>query len=117
MIDIIHNPIKKVHISEYIYYKDYEELAAILTLNPMAQSATLFWAQGIIFIASPAHQDSEIMVEKYLEGEVYWNTIAFSKMSDFQGHVRIKGMEIPVIDVSKSEVMNSIAAWLKKKIK
>ena len=40
-----------------------------------------------------------------------------SKMSDFQGHVRIKGMEIPVIDVSKSEVMNSIATWLKKKIK
>ena len=59
MIDIIHNPIKKIHISEYIYYKDYEELAAILTLNPMAQSATLFWAQGIIFIASPAHQDSD----------------------------------------------------------
>ena len=117
MINIVENPIKKLFIGERIFYDKVEDLASVLALSlSSGQPVALYWAEGIVYIVSPAHPDSDIMVEKYLEGEMHWSSVAYAKLGDFKEHIRIKGMEIPVIDASRAEIMREIAIWLKQKI-
>jgi len=117
MIEIKEKPIEKLFIGEHVYYKDAEDLATVLALVlASGQPVALHWASGIVFIVSPTHPDSELLVEKYLDGEMYWTSVAYARMNDYQENIRVKGMEVPVIDASRSNMMKEIASWLKKQI-
>ena len=47
---------------------------------------------------------------------MYWTSVAYARMNDYHENIRVKGMEIPVIDASRSNMMKEIASWLKKQI-
>lgn len=117
MIEVAEKPVKKLFVGERVYYEKHEDLATVLALSAATgQPVALYWAEGIVFIVSPAYQDSDLMAEKYLEGEIHWSSIAYAKLDDFAEHIRVKGMEIPVIDASKSKMMKEVAIWLKEHI-
>ena len=63
-----------------------------------------------------AFPESEIMIEKYLEGETHWTSVAYARMEKLQDKIRILGIEIPVVDVSRSKTMKDVALWLKDHI-
>ncbi|MEE9283435.1 MAG: hypothetical protein V3U49_05115 [Nitrososphaerales archaeon] len=117
MVEIIEKPLKRLVVGESIFYNKIDDLATVVGLaaatgHPIA----LNWAEGVVYIPLPAYSDTDIMIEKYLEGEMHWASVAFSEMKTFEDKIRVQGLEIPVIDVSRSKVMNEVASWLKNKI-
>ena len=117
MVEIIEKPQKRLVIGERVFYKTLDDLAAVVALSAAAGHPTaLCWGEGVLFIPSEAFPDSEIMVEKYLEGETHWASVAYTRLDKFQDKIRVSGMEIPVVDVSRSKVMRETAIWLKERI-
>lgn len=116
MVEIIEKAPKKLVVGESIFYKKYDDLAAMVALAAASgHPIALNWSDGVVYIPLPAYSDSDIMVEKYLEGEMHWASVAFSIMEKFEGKIRVQGLEIPVIDVSRSKVMSEVASWLKNR--
>ena len=114
MVEIIEKPPKKLIIGERVLYKTHDDLASVVALAASAgQPVALNWAEGILFIPA-AFPESEIMMEKYLEGEIHWSSVAYARMDKFQDKMRVLGLEIPIVDVSRSKVMREAAIWLKE---
>ena len=117
MVEIIEKPPRKLVVGERIFYTTSDDLGSIVALAASAgQPVALFWAEGILFIPAPAFPDSEVMVEKYLEGETYWASVAYTRLDRFQEKIRVVGIEIPIVDVSRSKAMREAAVWLKEHI-
>ena len=117
MVEIIEKPLKTLVVGETIFYNKIDDLASVVGLAAATgHPIVLNWAEGVVYIPLPAYSDSDIMVEKYLEGEMHWASIAFSRMEKYEDQIRVQGLEIPVIDVSRSKIMDEVATWLKNKI-
>jgi len=118
MVEILDKPPKKIFVGEHIFYNESDDLVKNLVIAAAAgQPVALLWAGGIVFIPSPAFSESELMVQKYLDGEVHWASVSFASMDEYQAQIRIKGLEIPVIDASRSKTMREVAKWLKGSMK
>lgn len=116
MVEIIEKPQKRLVVGERVFYKAPDDLASFVALSAAGHPVAIYWAEGILFIPSGAFPDSEVMVERYLEGETHWASVAYARLDKFQEKMRIQGIEIPVVDVSRSQVMKEAAVWLKKRI-
>lgn len=116
MVNVTHRPLKEIIIMDYTAYEKPESLATILSLSiSSGQPAILSWAEGIVFIPAPIPIDTEKVAAEYLEGRIYWTTVAFAPMATFQPSIKVSGVEIPIIDTSRNHIIRDVARWLKER--
>ena len=116
MVNVVYRPLKEIVILDYTAYEKPEPLAAILSLSVgSGQPAILSWAEGIVFIPAPLSADTEKLAAEYLEGRIYWTTVAFAPMATYQSSIKVGGLEIPVIDASMNHTIRDVARWLKER--
>lgn len=114
MVNVTFRPLKEIIIMDYTLYEKPESLATILGLSiSSGQPAILSWAEGIVFIPAPIPIDTEKVAAEYLEGRIYWTTVAFAPMATFQPSIKVSGLEIPIIDSSVNPIIRDVARWLK----
>ncbi|MFQ5976469.1 MAG: hypothetical protein ACE5J5_09180 [Candidatus Hydrothermarchaeales archaeon] len=118
-LEIIHMPLKKIMVLEVIPLKTPEDLAT--QLAPMisaGQPVVLSWANGVTFLSSPLPPTTDKLMNKYLEGVIYWSGVHYALMPEYMPVVKVEletggTLEVGVMDVSQNQVFNDVGSWLK----
>jgi hypothetical protein len=117
MVEIIFQPIKEIVIMEHVSYPSPEKLALNLAVLIRAgQMAVLHWAEGIVFVHFPLPTATELLMKHFLDGRVYWSSVAYAPMPSYKQIVKVDSMEIPVIDVTANPNLRKVALWLREKL-
>lgn len=122
-IEIVEHPIKKIvilsatQLSPEEFFKRMDLTARALAMS--GQPLMLSWAEGIVFLVSPYHPDSDIIIEEALKGTQFFSGVIFASMPRYESAKKLSvGIrEIPIINQTSVTEMKQIAQWLKKKIK
>lgn len=115
MVDIICRPPKQLIILECTHYPSIDALsrtAAIIIST--GESLILKWAEGVVFSYSPVVPSTELLVDEYAKGNIYWSDVVFAMMPEYKQTIRVSTLDIPVIDVSPNPVLREAAKWMKK---
>jgi len=112
MVEIAHEPLKRVVVRELVKYDNPQQLVnSLAIIMKMGQPILLNWCEGVVFVSQPIPPPE--MPEEYAKGELYIASISFAPMSDFSHNVKAGNMEMPVIDVSRSPLSQEIGRFLK----
>lgn len=115
MVEIAHEPLKKIVVRELVKYDSPQQLVNALSfIMKMGQPVLLTWAEGMVFVSQPIPPSD--MPEEYARGELYIASISYSPMADFVHNVKAGNVEMPVIDVSRSPLSQELARFLKSKL-
>ena len=115
MVEISYEPLKRIIVREIVKYETPQQLVNAFTfIMKMGQPVLLTWADGVVF-ASQAIPPPE-MPEEYARGELYMASISCAPMSEYSSNVKSGNVEMPVIDVSRSQVSQHLAKFLKTKM-
>jgi len=113
-VKIIYKPAKQIVILDYFQFSK-DTLAQMFArivqsgLPVMAQ-----WAEGVLFVHFPLTPDTNDLMENYLKGKIFWGSVNFALMPEYAPFIKVSGLEVPVIDVSRHLMLREAAAWLKK---
>jgi hypothetical protein len=112
MVEIAHEPLKRVVVRELVKYDNPQQLVnSLAIIMKMGQPILLNWCEGVVFVSQPIPPPE--MPEEYAKGELYIASISYAPMSDFSHNVKAGNMEMPVIDVSRSPLSQEIGRFLK----
>ncbi len=115
MVEIAHEPLKRIVIRELVKYDNPQQLVNALSfIMKMGQPVLLTWAENIVFVSQPIPPSD--MPEEYARGELYIASISYAPMAEFVHNVRSGNVEMPVIDVSRSPLSQELARFLRTKI-
>ena len=115
MVEIAHEPLKKIVVRELVKYDSPQQLVNALSfIMKMGQPVLLTWAEGMVFVSQPIPPSD--MPEEYARGELYIASISYSPMQDFVHNVKSGNVEMPVIDGSRSPLSQELARFLKSKL-
>lgn len=114
-INILYKPIKEIVILDYFQFS--KDKIALMFANIIQSGLPIIahWAEGVLFVHFPLTPDTNELMESYLKGRIFWSSVNFALMSDYSPFIKVTGIEIPVINVSKHTVLNQVAKWLKAK--
>src|SRR5713226_5023923 len=116
MVEIAHEPLKRVVVRELVKYDNAQQLVnSLAIIMKMGQPILLNWCDGIVFVSQPIPPPE--MPEEYAKGELYIASISYAPMPEFVHNVRSTNMEMPVIDVSRSPLSQELTKFLKSHIK
>jgi len=113
-VKIIYKPAKQIVILDYFQFS-IDTLAQMFAriiqsgLPVMAE-----WAEGILFVHFPLPPDTNDLMENYIRGKIFWSSVNFVLMPEYALSIKVAGLEIPVINVSKHQVLREAARWLKR---
>lgn len=113
-VEIIYKPAKRIVILDYFQFSK-DTLAQMFArivqagLPVMAQ-----WAEGVLFVHFPLTPDTNDLMENYLEGKIFWSSVNFALMTEYAPYIKVAGLEVPVIDVSRHPILREAARWLKE---
>lgn len=114
-VEVKYEPFKELVIKDVTYEPSFEKLASLVAPAIAAGAqAYLQWAEGVLYAPSSAPPDTQY--DELLEGKVIWLGVTFAPMPKFAPVIRASGIEVPVIDASKSELGIAAARWLKARM-
>ncbi len=100
MVEIAHEPLKKVVVRELVKYDNAQQLVGSLAIiMKMGQPILLNWCEGMVFVSQPIPPPIA--------------SISFAPMPEFSHNVKSGNTEMPVIDVSRSPLSQEIGRFLK----
>ncbi len=118
LVKITFKPIREVVIFECVYYPTIQELAESLKiLVKLGQPAVLAWAEGVLFMHTSLSPTTDKIFSEFVNGRVYWPSVSYTLMPEYQSVVKVDALEIPVVNVSYNSVLREVAKWLKSRIK
>jgi hypothetical protein len=74
----------------------------------------LKWAEGVVFTYTPLAPSTDLLLDEYVKGKIYWSDVVYAIMPEYKQTIRLGSMDIPVIDVSPNPQMCEVARWMKK---
>ncbi|MEM1514765.1 MAG: hypothetical protein QXH24_01740 [Candidatus Bathyarchaeia archaeon] len=116
-VRVIYKPAKEIVILDYFQFsKDaLDQMFARLIHSGMPIMA--YWAEGLVFIYFPLAPETDELMENYLKGRIFWNSVNFALMPKYSSSIKVGGLEIPVLDVSNHPILAEVARWLRKRAK
>jgi len=115
MIDVVCRPPKQLIILECTRYPSVEALARVVgVIISAGESVILKWAEGVVFSYSPIAPSTDLLMDEYVKGKVYWSDVVYALMPEYKQSVRVGTLDIPVIDVSPNPSLSEAAKWMKK---
>jgi len=79
------------------------------------ESLILKWAEGVVFSYSPIAPSTDLLLNEYVKGKVYWSDVVYALMPEYKQTIRVSTLDIPVIDVSPNPLLSEVAKWMKKR--
>jgi len=115
MFEIVCKPPKQLVILECTRYPSLEALARVVAvIVSSGESLILKWAEGVVFSYSPIAPSTELLLDEYVKGKVYWSDVVYALMPEYKQTIRVSTLDIPVIDVSPNPLLSEAAKWMKK---
>jgi hypothetical protein len=78
------------------------------------ESLILKWAEGVVFSYSPIAPSTDLLLDEYVKGRVYWSDVVYAIMPEYKQSLRVGSLDIPIIDVSPNPLLSEAARWMKK---
>lgn len=111
---VCHTP-KELVILECTHYPTLEALSRIVAvIVSSGESVILKWAEGVVFSYSPITPQTELLVDEYIKGRIFWSDVVYTLMPEYKLSIRVGSFDIPVIDVSPNPLLSEAARWMKK---
>jgi len=116
-VKILYRPAKEIVILDFFQFsKDaLDQMFARLIHSGMPVMAQ--WADGVVFIYFPIAPETDELMENYLKGRIFWNSVNFALMPKYSPSIKVGGLEIPVLNVSNHPILAEVAKWLKTQAK
>lgn len=115
MFEIVCRPPKQLIVLECTHYPSVEALSKVVAVIISAgESVILKWAEGVVFSYSPVAPSTELLLDEYVKGKVYWSDVVYAIMPQYKQTIRVGTFDIPVIDVSPNPLLSEVARWMKK---
>src|SRR5947199_7715947 len=112
MVEIAHEPLKKVVVRELVKYDNPQQLVGSLAIiMKMGQPILLNWCEGMVFVSQPIPPPE--MPEGYAKGELYIASISYAPMPELTHKVNAGTTEMPVIAASRSPLSQEMGGFLK----
>ncbi len=106
---------KELVILECTHYPSLEALSRIVAvIVSSGESVILKWAEGVLFSYSPIAPQTELLVDEYVKGRIFWSDVVYTMMPEYKQSIRVGSFDIPVIDVSPNPLLSEAARWMKK---
>ena len=106
---------KELVILECTHYPSVEALSRIVAVvMSSGESVILKWAEGVVFSYSSISPSTELLVDEYVKGRVFWSDVVYTLMPEYKQSIRVGTYDIPVIDVSPNPLLSEAAKWMKK---
>ena len=113
-VKIIYQPPKEIVILDYFQFSKENLSQMFAKIIHSGLPVVAYWAEGVLFIYFPLTPDTNDLMEKYLEGRIYWSSVNFALMPKYAPSIKVSGLEIPVVNVSEHPVMRETARWLRE---
>lgn len=115
MFDIICQPPKQLIILECVRYPSVEAFSRVIgVVISTGEPIILKWAEGVVFTYTPLAPSTDLLLDEYVKGKIYWSDVVYAIMPEYKQTIRLGSMDIPVIDVSPNPQMCEVARWMKK---
>ena len=119
MVDIEYKPLKKVVITECVFYSNPTTLAESLKNTINSKKPTfLSWAEGVLFriVPDPIYELNfyNNQSKRIDNKEEFWVIIAYAADREYKQSISIDNLEIPIVDVTPSDSLKQIAIWIKE---
>lgn len=115
MVDVVYKPWKAVVFHE-IVRSTIENLVHFQALGVRSDQMgrPIHWVDGIALVFTQMPQTDEIVKEQ-LEGRIHWSQLAFAEMPRYQPVMTTSDgkIQVPIANVSHSEVFKDLAQWIK----
>jgi len=116
MFDIVCQPPKQLIILECTRYPSVEALSKIAAVViSTGESLILKWAEGVVFSYSPIAPATDLLLNEYVKGKIFWSDVVYALMPEYKQSIRVSTLDIPVIDVSPNPLLREVAKWMKKR--
>ena len=111
---VSYEPRKEIIIHEYTRYDSEDELINSLAQGLSAGStATLRWAEGVIFSFNAFPADP-LIIKENLEGRIHWNHVSFAPMTQYrQQIITPSGVTVFIRDVSANPSFQAAAEFIR----
>ncbi|HKZ93892.1 MAG TPA: hypothetical protein VJ249_04835 [Candidatus Bathyarchaeia archaeon] len=114
-MDIVCRAPKELVILECTHYPSLEALSRIVAvIMSSGESVILKWAEGVVFSYNPIAPQTEVLVDEYIKGRIFWSDVVYALMPEYKQAIRVGTLDIPVIDVSPNPLLREAATWMKK---
>lgn len=115
MIEIICRPPKKLIILECTRYPSVQALSKVVgVIISTGESVVLKWAEGVVFSYAPVTPSTDLLIDEYVNGNVYWSDVVYAIMPEYKQTIRVGTFDIPIIDVSPNPSLSEAAKWMTK---
>lgn len=115
MFDIVCQPPKQLTVLECTHYPSVDALAKVVAIIlSTGESVVLKWAEGVVFSYSPIAPSTDLLLNEYVKGRVYWSDVVYAIMPEYKQTIRVGAFDVPIIDVSPSPLLSEAAKWMKK---
>ena len=115
MFDIVCRPPKQLVIIECTRYPSVEALSKVVAIViSTGESVILKWAEGVVFSYTPIAPSTDLLLDEYVKGKVYWSDVVYALMPEYKQTIRVGTLDVPVIDVSPNPLLSEVAKWMKK---
>ena len=115
MFDIVCRPPKQLVILECTRYPAVEALSKVVAIViSTGESVILKWAEGVVFSYTPIAPSTDLLLDEYVKGKVYWSDVVYALMPEYKQTIRVGTLDVPVIDVSPNPLLSEVAKWMKK---
>ncbi len=114
-MNIICHPPKELVILECTRYPSLEALSRVVAvIVSTGESLILKWAEGVVFSYSPVAPQTEVLIDEYVKGRIFWSDVVYALMPEYKQSIRVGTFDIPIIDVSPNPLLKDAARWMKK---
>lgn len=115
MVNVVCRQPKQLIVLECTRYPSLDALSRIAAIIiSTGESLILKWAEGVAFSYSPVAPSTDLLLEEYVKGNIYWSDVVYAIMPEYKQTIRVGTLDIPVIDVSPNPVLSEAARWMKK---
>ncbi len=115
MFEVVCRPPKQLIILECTHYPSVEALAkTAATIVSQGESLILKWAEGVVFSYSPIAPSTDLLLDEYVKGRVYWSDVVYAILPEYKQSLRVGSLDIPIIDVAPNPLLSEAARWMKK---
>ena len=107
---------KEIVILESTRFNGVDDLARFASIAVGGKTTGVYWANGIVFIYYPLPTSTEVAARALIEERtVYWAFVGYALMTKYKSIIETKErIMVPVIDMSTSNLFQTVADWLKK---
>ena len=117
VIEVSHDPRKKVIIHEMSIYDAPEQLIRSNALGAPPNAVIFFkWVNGVLFNFTPLPLGGDpVITQETIDGKLHWDHVSFTLMPEYQERLQFDGIQaqILVVDVTPNETFRAIGVFLR----